>query len=152
MITSDRLQELCDNLGYAHFIVNANPNKPLYIKVQEWANKEHNSYLTKEKNTVCKMKLPFIQNPEYEKFEKIKTKMCFNKNEWLSQNNLDMLTKLGCEYTISKDRLTIRYSKIPAPVLFDMTEDEMKSAIESGCKWRMKSENNKLLRELNILD
>ena len=151
MLTSDRLKELCAHLGYAHFIVNSNSKKPLYIKVQEWANKANGSYWTKEKFTVCKMKLPFIQNPDYEKFENIKTKMSWSKNEWLSQDNLDKLTKLGCEYTISKDRKSIRYDKYPSPVLFDMTEDEMKAAIESGCKWRMRAENNKLLRELNVL-
>lgn len=154
MITSDRLKELCEDMGYAHFAVNSSPKKPLYIKVQEWANKAKGRYWTAQKHTVCKMKLPFQMNPDYEKFELLKTRMHWATkgiNEWLKPEILDEMKKLGCEFTISCDRTSIRYDKYPAPILFDMSEDELKSAIEDGCKWKMKAENNKLIRELRVL-
>lgn len=155
MITSDTLKELTSHLGYAHFCVGSSPKKPIYIKIQEWADKEHGTYWKAQTYTVCKMKLPFVENPEYKKFEDLKFKMQYvtkGVNNWLNPEILEEMKKLGCEFTIALDRRSITYTKTPAPILFDMTEDEMKAAIENGCKWKMKAENNKLLRELNILD
>ena len=141
MITYAEAQNLINNEGYID--INSRTG---YVKVQEWSGND-GRYFVREDNCICKMR---------------KVKIVENKEWWEAYHRRTTPEKLKNyeNWTVEEKELDRKYFtpngrsfqfKRQDKYLIDMTAEEFLAAYNEGKKWRMKSENNKLLRELNIL-
>ena len=140
MITYSEAQTLINNEGFID--INSRTG---YVKVQEWSGNE-GRYFTRESHCICKMKkVKIVENKEwFEAFDRRLTNKMNYENWTAEQKELDRkyFTPNGKSFQLNRQD---KY-------LIDMTAEEFVNAYNEGKKWRMKAENNKLLRELNILD
>lgn len=142
MITLTEAQNLINNEGFID--INSRTG---YLKVQEWYG-NGGRYFTREDHCICKMrKVNIVENKEWwEAFHRRTTPEEFkNYENWtVEQKELDKkyFTQKGKSFQFNKSE---KYC-------IAMTAEEFVNAYNEGKKWRLKSENNKLLRELNILD
>lgn len=141
MITYAEAQNLINNEGFID--INSRTG---YLKVQEWSGNGVR-YFTREDHCICKMrKVKIVENKEWwEAYHRRTTKEIKNYENWtVEQKELDKkyFIPVGRSFQFN------RHDKY----LIDMTAEEFVNAYNEGKKWRMKAENNKLLRELNILD
>lgn len=140
MITYAEAQNLINNEGFID--INSRTG---YLKVQEWSGNE-GRYFTREAHCICKMrKVKIVENKEWsEAYERRITEKMNYENWTAEQKEIDK------KYFFQVGK-SFQY-KWQDKYLIDMTAEEFVNAYNEGKKWRMKSENNKLLRELNILD
>jgi len=142
MITYAEAQNLINNEGFID--INSRTG---YVKVQEWSGND-GRYFVREDHCICKMrKVKIVENKEWwEAYHRRTTpEELKNYENWTTeQKELDKkyFSPIGKSFQFKRqDKYCI-----------DMTVEEFVNAYNEGKKWRMKSENNKLLRELNILD
>lgn len=140
MITYNEAQNLINNEGFID--INSRTG---YLKVQEWSG-NGGRYFTRETHCICKMKkVKIVENKEWwEAYHRRTTKEIENYDNWSAeQKELDKkyFTPNGRGFQFNR---TDKY-------YIDMTAEEFVKAYNEGKKWRMKAENNKLLRELNVL-
>ena len=140
MITFAEAQNLINNEGFID--INSRTG---YLKVQEWSG-NGGRYFTREGHCICKMrKVKIVENKEWwEAYHRRTTKEIENYANWTAEQK-----ELDKKYFIPKGK-SFQYNRNDQYYI-DMTSEEFINAYNEGKKWRMKAENNKLLRELNIL-
>lgn len=141
MITYAEAQNLINNEGFID--INSRTG---YVKVQEWSGND-GRYFIREDHCICKMrKVKIVENKEWwEAYHRRTTKEIENYDNWTAEQK-----ELDKKYFISNGK-GFQFNRSDK-YFIDMTAEEFVNAYNEGKKWRMKSENNKLLRELNILD
>lgn len=140
MITYAEAQNLINNEGFID--INSRTG---YMKVQEWSGND-GRYFIREDHCICKMrKVKIVENKEW--FDAYQKRMYDAKNyeNWTAEQK-----ELDKKYFIPNGK-GFQFNRLDK-YFIDMTAEEFVNAYNEGKKWRMKSENNKLLRELNILD
>ena len=139
MMTFKELDNFCSSIGA--MVVSAPDRKGLaYVKLQKWTDGNKERYYTKEKNTLCKMKLKTVPNPVFAKYKDIK----YNYKMTLAEK-VKAMREIGLE---CKDDGT---HHMPKAFFFDVTIEELTEAINKGMKWEAVRENKKLERMLNAL-
>lgn len=140
MITYAEAQNLINNEGFID--INSRTG---YLKVQEWSG-NGGRYFSREGHCICKMrKVKIVENKEWwEAYHRRTTKEIENYENWTTEQK-----ELDKKYFIQKGR-SFQYNRYDQ-YFIDMTAEEFVNAYNEGKKWRMKAENNKLLRELNVL-
>lgn len=141
MITYAEAQNLINNEGFID--INSRTG---YLKVQEWSGND-GRYFVREDHCICKMrKVKITENKEWwEAYHRRTTPEEFkNYENWTTEQK-----ELDKKYFTPNGRAF--QFKRQDKYLIDMTAEEFLAAYNEGKKWRMKSENNKLLRELNVL-
>lgn len=142
MITYAEAQNLINNEGFID--INSRTG---YMKVQEWSGND-GRYFVREDHCICKMrKVKIVENKEWwEAYHRRTTpEELKNYENWTAaQKELD-------KKYFSPNGRSFQFKR-QDKYLIDMTAEEFLAAYNEGKKWRMKSENNKLLRELSILD
>lgn len=134
MLTYEELKEYCSPIGYA-VVREPDANGMCYVKVQEWSN--GGSYYTKERHTVCKMKLKAVHNDVYDKY------LSINYNTGMATaDKVAALRKLGIECRDDGCH------HAPCKYDFDITAEELAKAVDEGKKWKIVKENNKMKRLL----
>lgn len=139
MITYAEAQNLINNEGFID--INSRTG---YVKVQEWYGND-GRYFIREDHCICKMrKVKIVENKEW--FDAYHKRMYDAKNyeNWTAEQK-----ELDKKYFIPNGR-SFQFNRHDK-YFIDMTAEEFVNAYNEGKKWHMKSENNKLLRELNIL-
>lgn len=141
MITYTEAQNLINNEGFID--INSRTG---YLKVQEWSGND-GRYFAREDHCLCKMrKVKIVENKEWwEAYNRRTTKEIKNYDNWTAEQK-----ELDKKYFFPVGR-SFQFNRNDK-YLIDMTAEEFVNAYNEGKKWRMKAENNKLLRELNILD
>ena len=142
MITYAEAQNLINNEGFID--INSRTG---YVKVQEWSGND-GRYFVREDHCICKMrKVKIVENKEWwEAYNRRTTpEELKNYENWTAEQK-----ELDKKYFTPNGR-SFQFKR-QDKYLIDMTAEEFVNAYNEGKKWRMKSENNKLLRELNILD
>ena len=142
MITYAEAQNLINNEGFID--INSRTG---YVKVQEWSGND-GRYFVREDHCICKMrKVKITENKEWwEAYHRRTTpEELKNYENWTAEQK-----ELDKKYFTPNGR-SFQFKR-QDKYLIDMTAEEFVNAYNEGKKWRMKSENNKLLRELNILD
>lgn len=141
MITYAEAQNLINNEGFID--INSRTG---YMKVQEWSGND-GRYFIREDHCICKMrKVKIVENKEWwEAYHRRTTKEIENYDNWTAEQK-----ELDKKYFIPNGK-GFQFNRSDK-YFIDMTAEEFVNAYNEGKKWRMKSENNKLLRELNILD
>ena len=141
MITYAEAQNLINNEGFID--INSRTG---YLKVQEWSG-NGGRFFVREEHCICKMrKVKIVENKEWwEAYHRRTTpEELKNYENWtVEQKELDK------KYFTPKGK-SFQF-KMNEKYCIDMTAEEFVNAYNEGKKWRMKAENNKLLRELNIL-
>lgn len=139
MITYTEAQNLINNEGFID--INSRTG---YVKVQEWSGND-GRYFIREDHCICKMrKVKIVENKEwFDAFDKRITD-AKNYENWTAEEK-----EIDSKYFAQNGR-SFQFTR-QDKYLIDMTAEEFVNAYNEGKKWRMKSENNKLLRELNIL-
>ena len=140
MITYAEAQNLINNEGFID--INSRTG---YVKVQEWSG-NGGRYFTREDHCICKMrKVKLVENKEWwEAYRRRATEEIKNYDNWTAEQK-----ELDKKYFIPNKRGFM--FKKSDKYFIDMTAEEFVKAYNEGKKWRMKAENNKLLRELSIL-
>ena len=142
MITYAEAQNLINNEGFID--INSRTG---YVKVQEWSGND-GRYFVREDHCICKMrKVKIVENKEWwEAYHRRTTpEELKNYENWTAEQK-----ELDKKY-FSPNGRSFQFMR-QDKYCIDMTAEEFVNAYNEGKKWRMKSENNKLLRELNILD
>lgn len=142
MITYAEAQNLIKNEGFID--INSRTG---YLKVQEWSGND-GRYFVREDHCICKMrKVKIVENKEWwEAYHRRTTpEELKNYENWTAEQK-----ELDRKYFTPNGR-SFQFKR-QDKYLIDMTAEEFLAAYNEGKKWRMKSENNKLLRELSILD
>ena len=140
MITYAEAQNLINNEGFID--INSRTG---YVKVQEWSG-NGGRYFVREDHCICKMrKVKIVQNKEwFEAYNRRATEEIKNYDNWTAEQK-----ELDKKYFIPNGRGFM--FKKSDKYFIDMTAEEFVKAYNEGKTWRMKAENNRLLRELNIL-
>jgi hypothetical protein len=142
MITYNEAQNLINNEGFID--INSRTG---YVKVQEWSGND-GRYFVREDHCICKMrKVKIVENKEWwEAYHRRTTpEELKNYENWtVEQKELDKkyFAPIGRSFQFKRQD---KY-------LIDMTAEEFVAAYNEGKKWKMKAENNRLLKELNILN
>jgi hypothetical protein len=139
MITYAEAQNLINNEGFID--INSRTG---YVKVQEWSG-NGGRYFIREDHCICKMrKVKIVENKEW--FDAYNKRVYDAKNyeSWTAEEK-----EIDCKYFIPNGR-SFQFKR-QDKYFIDMTAEEFVAAYNEGKKWKMKAENNKLLRELNIL-
>ena len=140
MITYAEAQNLINNEGYID--VNSRTG---YVKVQEWSGNS-GRYFIREDHCICKMrKVKIVENKEWFDAYHKRINDAKNYENWTAEEK-----EIDSKYFTQNGR-SFQFNRSDK-YFIDMTAEEFVNAYNEGKKWRMKSENNKLLRELNILD
>ena len=140
MITYAEAQNLINNEGYID--VNSRTG---YVKIQEWSG-NGGRYFIREDHCICKMrKVKIVENKEWFDAYHKRINDAKNYENWTTEEK-----EIDRKYFTQNGR-SFQFNRSDK-YFIDMTAEEFINAYNEGKKWRMKSENNKLLRELNILD
>lgn len=140
MITYIEAQNLINNEG----CININPHTG-YLKVQEWSG-NGGRYFIREDHCICKMrKVKIVENKEWFDAYHKRINDVKNYESWTAEEK-----EIDRKYFTPNGR-SFQFNRSDK-YFIDMTAEEFVAAYNEGKKWKMKAENNRLLKELNILN
>lgn len=140
MITYIEAQNLINNEG----CIDINPRTG-YLKVQEWSGR-NGRYFIREDHCICKMrKVKIVENKEWFDAYHKRINDAKNYESWTNEEK-----EIDRKYFTPNGR-SFQFNRSDK-YFIDMTAEEFVAAYNEGKKWKMKAENNRLLKELNILN